>query len=87
MLSPFAHPHLHPCFKFPFPPLLHFSISFHAGYLYDLCVKGTTFVTQCFVLDTKNKAVLESRLLLCAATCAMMKQCFSLLGIDTLDRI
>jgi arginyl-tRNA synthetase len=50
-------------------------------------VKGTTFVTQCFVLDAKNKAVMESRVLLCAATCAMMQQCFNLLGIETLDRI
>jgi len=54
---------------------------------YELCVKGTTFVTQCFVLDKDRPAVMRSRLVLCAATCARMKQIFSLIGIDPLDRI
>ena len=54
---------------------------------YELCVKGTTFVTQCFVLDKDRPVVMRSRLVLCAATCARMKQIFNLLGIDPLDRI
>ncbi len=56
-------------------------------YLYELCEKGSKFVTQCFVLDTKRPSVMRSRLLLCAATVTMMRQCFALLGIEPPDRI
>jgi arginyl-tRNA synthetase len=56
-------------------------------YLYDLCTVGTTFVTQCFVLNKDDKEIMESRLILCSATCAVMKKCFDLLGINPLERI
>lgn len=56
-------------------------------YLYELCETGTKFVTKCFVLDTKRPGVMRCRLLLCAATCIMMRQCFSLLGITPPERI
>jgi len=56
-------------------------------YLYDLCCVATGFVTKCFVLDAKQPSVMRSRLVLCAATCAVMRQCFSLLGINPLERI
>ena len=42
---------------------------------------------KCFVLDTKRPSVMRSRLLLCAATVTMMRQCFALLGIEPPDRI
>ena len=56
-------------------------------YLYDLCTVGTSFVTKCFVLDVDQPHVMKSRLALCAATCTMMRECFSLLGIKPLERI
>lgn len=56
-------------------------------YLYELCSVGTTFVTQCFVLNKDDRDTMESRLVLCSATCAVMKKCFDLLGITPLERI
>lgn len=53
-------------------------------YLHGLCVKATSFVSICKVLGTPE---MRSRLLLCAATCKVMRQCFDLLGISPLDRI
>lgn len=56
-------------------------------FLYDLSSVGTTFVTQCFVLNKDDRDTMESRLILCSATCAVMTQCFDLLGINPLERI
>jgi len=56
-------------------------------YLYELSTVGTTFVTQCFVLNKEDKEVMESRVMLCSATCIVMKKCFDLLGIKPLERI
>ena len=55
-------------------------------YLKEVCVKFTDFVTKCHVL---NATVVEtnSRLILCEATRRIMKTCFDLLGIGTLERI
>jgi arginyl-tRNA synthetase len=56
-------------------------------YLKELAVKFTDFVTKCHVLNADSESATVSRLLLCEATKQVMAKCFSLLGIDTLDRI
>ena len=56
-------------------------------YLKELAVKFTDFVTKCHVLNAETEVVTISRLLLCEAAKRVMAQCFSLLGIGTLDRI
>ena len=59
-------------------------------YLKEVCVKFTDFVTKCHVLNpggVNGEVLMKSRLLLCEATRRVMAKCFSLLGINTLDRI
>ncbi len=53
-------------------------------FLKEVCEKFTSFVTNCHVLNSKETM---SRLLLCEATRKTMAICFSLLGIQPLDRI
>jgi len=53
-------------------------------YLHHLSVKATAFVTNCKVLGTPE---MQNRLLICSATCTVMRLCFELLGITPLDRI
>jgi arginyl-tRNA synthetase len=55
-------------------------------YLKEISVKFTDFVTKCHVLNVEEH-LMNSRLLICLATKMMMKKCFDLLGIDTLERI
>ena len=55
-------------------------------YLKEISVKFTDFVTKCHVLNVEE-SLMNSRLLICLATKLMMKKCFDLLGIDTLERI
>ena len=55
-------------------------------YLKEISVKFTDFVTKCHVLNVEEN-LMNSRLLICLATKMMMKKCFDLLGIDTLERI
>ena len=53
-------------------------------YVYKLAMAASDFVTQCRVLGSPE---MESRLLLCHATCLAMHQCFDLLGIRHVKRI
>ena len=53
-------------------------------YLYDLAAKATTFVTDCRVLGSEE---MKSRLLLCEATCMIMRKCFELLGMAVPARV
>jgi len=53
-------------------------------YIYVLCDKFTTFITELQVLGSAEQ---ESRLLLCEATRRTMAQVFELLGIHPLQRI
>jgi arginyl-tRNA synthetase len=53
-------------------------------YLKAISVTFTEFVTKCHVLNSEE---CHSRLVLCEATRRVMDQCFSLLGIGTLQRI
>jgi arginyl-tRNA synthetase len=53
-------------------------------YLKELSVKFSDFVTKCHVLNADET---KSRLILCEATRSVMKKCFDLIGIETLDRI
>ena len=55
-------------------------------YLKEICVKFTDFVTKCHVLNATVSET-NSRLILCEATRRVMKKCFDLLGIETLERI
>lgn len=55
-------------------------------YLKEVCVKFTDFVTKCHVLNA-TVAETNSRLILCEATRRIMRKCFDLLGIGTLERI
>lgn len=60
-------------------------------YLSEVSVKATDFLTNCYVVNvdkvTKDCVVDKSRLLLIEATRRVMAQCFSLLGIDPLEKI
>ena len=51
-----------------------------------MILQFTDFVTKCHVLNSEEN-VMKSRLLICLATKMVMKTCFSLLGIGTLERI
>mmetsp|Transcript_4226 Transcript_4226/g.7721 ORF Transcript_4226/g.7721 Transcript_4226/m.7721 type:complete len:596 (+) Transcript_4226:519-2306(+) len=53
-------------------------------YLYDLTEVFNQFYQNCKVIGSEEE---ESRLLLVEATAKVMRQCFTLLGIATLDRI
>jgi len=53
-------------------------------FLYSVATAASEFVTQCKVLGSPE---MESRLLLCRATTAVMRQCFDLLGIRAVYRI
>ncbi|KAJ1616116.1 hypothetical protein T492DRAFT_606500, partial [Pavlovales sp. CCMP2436] len=53
-------------------------------YLYDTCSKLNAFVRECRVINVPES---PSRLMLCAAGLAVMRQCFELLGMDWLERI
>ena len=53
-------------------------------FLKEVCVKFTDFVTKCHVLNSDE---CQSRLLLCEATRRTMAMCFSLLGIQQLEKI
>lgn len=55
-------------------------------YLKEISTKFTAFVTNCHVLNVEE-GLMHSRLLICLATKLVMKSCFTLLGIDTLERI
>ena len=55
-------------------------------YLQSVCVKFTDFVTKCHVLNSET-SVMHSRLILIEGTRAVMAKCFSLLGIETPERI
>eukprot|EP01035_Chromulina_nebulosa_P018599 gene18599-24327_t len=53
-------------------------------YLSDLSVTVTDFLTKCHVINSNER---NSRLLLIYLSKLLMKKCFDLLGIDTLDRL
>jgi arginyl-tRNA synthetase len=53
-------------------------------YVYKLATAASDFVTKCRVLGSPE---MESRVLLCHATCMAMHQCFDLLGIRHVKRI
>ena len=55
-------------------------------YLYELASAFTDFYGECKVV-TGEKATEDSRLMLCAATLVVMRQCFDLLGIEALERL
>lgn len=55
-------------------------------YLYELAGAFTDFYGECKVVGD-DKATEDSRLMLCAATLVVMRQCFSLLGIEALERL
>ncbi len=56
-------------------------------YLYDLSNIFNCFYRDCSVLNAGSADLEKSRLLLCCYTEMIMKHCFTLLGLDTLDRI
>lgn len=53
-------------------------------FLYDLSGIFNSFYAECKVVGSEEE---ESRLQLCEATAAIMRQCFALLGITPLYRI
>jgi len=53
-------------------------------YVYKLATAASDFVTKCRVLGSPE---MESRVLMCHATCLAMHQCFDLLGIRHVKRI
>ena len=53
-------------------------------FLKEISVKFSDFVTKCQVLNSDE---VVPRLILCECTKRVMDQCFSLLGIETLERI
>lgn len=60
-------------------------------YLYQISVVFTEFYDACYCIE-KNKQgeivkINTSRVLLCEVTAAVMRQCFDILGLKTLDRI
>jgi arginyl-tRNA synthetase len=54
------------------------------GYLYNVAIAASEFVTQCRVLGSPE---MKSRLLLCHITTLAMEQCFDLLAIRRVKRI
>lgn len=53
-------------------------------YLYELSEKFNAFYVECKVIGTPEE---DSRLMLVEATAAVMKQCFSLLGITPVYKL
>lgn len=53
-------------------------------YLKELSIKFSDFVTKCHVLNADE---IKSRVILCEATRRVLKKCFDLIGIETLDKI
>jgi len=55
-------------------------------YVFDLSNNFSAFFRDCKVIQ-EDKQLQHSRLLLCEATAQTMKQCFNLLGLNTLNRL
>lgn len=55
-------------------------------YLKEISVKFTDFITKCHVLNVED-SLMNSRILICLATKLIMKKCFDLLGLETLEKI
>lgn len=60
-------------------------------YLYQISCVFTEFYDSCYCIE-KNKQgeivkINTSRILLCEATAAVMRQCFDILGLETLEKI
>ncbi|VUZ44461.1 unnamed protein product [Hymenolepis diminuta] len=59
-------------------------------YLYGLSCVFTEFYDACYCIETENGKVVkinESRILLCDATAKVMKCCFDILGIRTVEKM
>ena len=54
------------------------------NYVYELCVKTNSFYRDCRVLGSAEE---NSRVVLLGASERVMRQCFELLGLRTLDTI
>jgi arginyl-tRNA synthetase len=53
-------------------------------YLYTLCSLFNEFYGSCKVLGDENE---ESRIIICYATASVMRECFSILGIDPVYKL
>ncbi|CDS36391.1 arginyl tRNA synthetase cytoplasmic [Echinococcus multilocularis] len=59
-------------------------------YLYELSGVFTEFYDSCYCIERENGKIVkihESRILLCEATAAIMKTCFDILGIRTVEKM
>jgi len=58
-----------------------------ADYAYDLARTFSSYYDQFHILSEQNKALLQSRLALCALTLRMLELSLSLLGIEVPERM
>lgn len=60
-------------------------------YMYTLCTTFTDFYDRCYCVEKDKKTgevrINYRRLLLCEATANVLKQCFEILGIQSLERM
>lgn len=66
-------------------------LHFLCDFVYQIATTFTEFYDACYCIE-KNKqgqvvSINASRVLLCEATAAVMKQCFDILGLNTLEKI
>lgn len=79
-----------------FPDLLEkmlkeLNIHYMCEFLYQICTTFTEFYDVCYCIQKNKQGEIEkinsSRVLLCEATAAVMKQCFDILGLKTIQKI